>query len=308
MQSRHDLYPTRLQQRLEPFQRLDPVVHSQGTERTEGPLTETQLQSFERNGFLVLPNFFTPQQMEGFRQDLRIYQQDEHLLNQPNVITEADSGEIRSVFAVHEMSARFDRLTRTPELLESVQQLMGSDVYIHQSRINFKPAFKGRGFDWHSDFETWHAEDGMPRIRCVSASVTLTENNPHNGPLMLVPGSHHWYLPTLGATPEHYWEQSLKQQTQGVPEAQDLRRMIEAGGIHPCQGGTGTLILFEGNTLHASGDNLSPWPRSNLFFVFNSVENRLQAPFAAREPRPEWIATRRDEAARRAGSRRRAVA
>jgi hypothetical protein len=42
------------------------------------------------------------------------------------------------------------------------RQLLGSDVYVHQSRVNFKPGFNGQDFYWHSDFETWHAEDGMP--------------------------------------------------------------------------------------------------------------------------------------------------
>ncbi len=293
MSFREDLYPTRLARPMEPFPRRDPVIHADAAQQADGPLNTEQLAAFERDGFLVLPDFFPRHQMEGFRRDLDSYGQDQALKARPEVITERDSGQLRSLFAVHEWSDRFDRLTREPRLLDAVRQLLGSDVYIHQSRINLKPAFHGRGFEWHSDFETWHAEDGMPRMRCVSASVTLTENSTHNGPLLLVPGSHKWFLPTLGTTPQRYWEHSLKQQTLGVPEPAHLRRLIEAGGIRPCQGGPGTLILFECNTLHASGDNLSPWPRSNLFFVFNSVENSLQAPFAAPEPRPEWIAARK---------------
>lgn len=66
----------------------------------------------------------------------------------------------------------------------------GGDVYIHQSRINDKFGFKGSGFNWHSDLETWHSEDGMPRMRALSASLMLTDNNEFNGPLMLIPGSH----------------------------------------------------------------------------------------------------------------------
>ena len=40
------------------------------------------------------------------------------------------------------------------------------------------PGFTGSGFSWHSDFETWHAEDGMPSIRTVSCSIPLMENPP----------------------------------------------------------------------------------------------------------------------------------
>ncbi len=43
------------------------------------------------------------------------------------------------------------------------------------------PGFTGSGFYWHSDFETWHAEDGMPSMRAVSCSIALTENFAYNG-------------------------------------------------------------------------------------------------------------------------------
>jgi ectoine hydroxylase len=56
-------------------------------------------------------------------------------------------------------------------------------------------------------------------------------------------------------------------------------------------------VVFDSNTLHASADNLSPHPRCNLFFVYNSVENRLREPYAADQPRPDWLAARRDHAA-----------
>ncbi|SKS21767.1 Ectoine hydroxylase [Mycobacteroides abscessus subsp. abscessus] len=44
--------------------------------------------------------------------------------------------------------------------------------------------------------------------------------------------------------------------------------------------------------MHGSGSNISPYPRSNVFLVFNSVENMPQKPFAGYEPRPEYIAAR----------------
>ena len=33
-------------------------------------------------------------------------------------------------------------------------------------------------------------EDGMPKMRAFGMSITLTENDENNGPLMLIPGSH----------------------------------------------------------------------------------------------------------------------
>ena len=173
-----------------------------------------------------------------------------------------------------------------------VRQLLGSKAYIHQSRINFKPGFHGKGFDWHSDFETWHAEDGMPRMRAVSFSIALTDNTPFNGPLMLIPGSHKTFVPCVGRTPEDNYQSSLKKQELGVPNKRDLAAMADDYGIKAPTGPAGSLIIFECNTLHASNANMSPWPRSNLFFVYNSVENQLQAPFCGNKPRPDFLGNR----------------
>ena len=287
-----DFYPTRLERPTRSFERHDPVVHSKGSDRTDGPLSETELAQYERDGFLVFNNFLDQATVRQFREDLRAYEDDESILRSEGTITEPGKQEIRSIFGIHELSDRFDRLTRDPKILAMVRQLLGSEAYIHQSRINFKPGFHGKGFDWHSDFETWHAEDGMPRMRAVSFSIALTDNTPFNGPLMLIPGSHKTFVPCVGRTPEDNYQSSLKKQELGVPNDRDLAAMADEYGIKAPTGPAGSLIIFECNTLHASNANMSPWPRSNLFFVYNSVENQLQAPFCGNKPRPDFLGNR----------------
>ncbi|MEQ8859548.1 MAG: phytanoyl-CoA dioxygenase family protein [Pseudomonadales bacterium] len=120
------------------------MLHGEGAQRRDGPLSEHQLARFERDGFLVLHGFFKPHEVRAFLDDLEAYRHDAQLLRRPQVITEADSDQIRSIFGIHRLSARFDTLTRDARLLDLAGQLPGSDVYIHQSRLNCKPAFCGR--------------------------------------------------------------------------------------------------------------------------------------------------------------------
>ena len=287
-----DFYPTRLERPTKSFERQDPVVYSSGSDLSDGPLSETELAQYERDGFLVFDSFLDQATVRQFREDLRGYEDDESILRSEGTITEPGKQEIRSIFGIHELSDRFDRLTRDPRILGMVRQLLGSKAYIHESRINFKPGFHGKGFDWHSDFETWHAEDGMPRMRAVSFSIALTDNTPFNGPLMLIPGSHKTFVPCVGRTPEDNYQSSLKKQELGVPNNRDLAAMAAQHGIKAPTGPAGSLIIFECNTLHASNANMSPWPRSNLFFVYNSVENQLQAPFCGNKPRPDFLGNR----------------
>jgi ectoine hydroxylase len=44
--------------------------------------------------------------------------------------------------------------------------------------------------------------------------------------------------------------------------------------------------------MHGSNGNITPFPRSNVFVVFNSVDNVLEDPYAAPAPRPSHIAAR----------------
>lgn len=292
--SSQDLFPTRLREGREIFHRVDPIVHSRNQSRWNGPLDEVALSGYERDGFLWFEGFFSQYRIEPFFDELKRIAEDDELMNSEQVIADPNTGDIRSVFAMHEISSLFDELTRDPRILGMVRQLLGSDVYIHQSRINDKFGFEGAGFNWHSDFETWHAEDGMPRMRAVSASLMLTDNNEFNGPLMLIPGSHHQFVPCIGETPPQNWKDSLKAQRIGVPDQKSLAQLADRGGIQAPKGPAGSLLLFECNTLHASNRNLSPWPRANLFFVYNSVDNVLEQPFSGTEPRPQFLATRGD--------------
>lgn len=193
---------------------------------------------------------------------------------------------------MHRISEVFARLVADERLVGAARQILGSDVYVHQSRINVKPGFGASGFYWHSDFETWHAEDGLPNMRTVSVSVALTENHDTNGGLMIMPGSHRSFLGCAGETPEDNYKKSLQMQDAGIPSDGALTEMAEAHGIKLFTGKAGSATWFDCNAMHGSGDNITPFPRSNVFIVFNSVENTAQEPFAAPVRRPEFIGAR----------------
>lgn len=286
-----DRYPSRVQPAPTIGDRLDPVVWS--NERTTGgPLTAPDLDSFERNGFLAIDRFFSPEDVRGFTAELRAVWDAASTGDDDRIVREPDSDIVRSVFAIHESSAVFGALLRSSRLAAMAKQILGGPVYIHQSRINYKTGFRGKEFYWHSDFETWHTEDGMPRMRAISVSIALSDNHPVNGPLMLIPGSHKHYITCVGETPDNHFKESLRQQAIGTPDDRSLTWLVEQGGIEAPTGPAGSIVLFDCNTMHGSNGNITPYPRSNIFAVYNSVENALVQPFAGTRPRPDFIASR----------------
>jgi ectoine hydroxylase len=286
---RDDVYPSRIRERPSIEDRKDPVVY--GSE-SDGPLRADHLRRYDQLGYLVFERMFSDQEVARLSRDLEDLRSSPDTKDSPEVITEPDSGETRSIFAVHRLDHPLARLCTEPRVVEIARQLLGGDVYIHQSRVNYKRGFRGKEFYWHSDFETWHVEDGMPRMRAVSCSISLTDNTPHNGPLLLIPGSHKSFVSCVGATPENHFEQSLKRQEYGVPDDASLAWLAERGGIEAALGPAGSVTFFECNAMHGSNSNITPFPRSNCFVVFNHTDNALVDPYCGLEPRPGHIATR----------------
>jgi ectoine hydroxylase len=286
--TREDLYPSRGVDRATITARRDPVVHGQAC----GPLDPEQLATYEDTGVLVLPGHLAPHLATALDAELDQLAADEGVRARPQAVLEPGSEALRSLFEVHRADGLIGAMARDPLLVDVARQLLGDDVYIHQSRANLKPGFRGKEFYWHSDFETWHTEDGMPRMRAVSCSVLLTPNHSWNGPLLAIAGSHEWFVSCVGETPERNFERSLRKQEIGVPDDDSLAELVRRGSIQECVGPAGTVVFFECNVMHGSNGNITPAPRRNLFFVYNSVENALEEPFAAPGPRPEHIASR----------------
>ncbi|GAA1206454.1 ectoine hydroxylase [Prauserella alba] len=283
-----DRYPTRLRSASSWIERRDPVVWP-GVRK--GPAGPGELAAHTTKGFHT-QRLLGPEEARRYREELYLLAADSELRGDGRLVLEPDSREVRSIFAVHRLSEAVAALIRRPRILDHARQLLGSDVYVHQSRVNFMPGFTGSGFYWHSDFESWHAEDGMPAPRAVSLSISLTDNHPFNGGLMLVPGAHATFVPCVGETPEDNYRSSLERQRIGVPAEEDITRLVERHGIEQFTGPAGTALWFDSNSMHASGNNITPYPRSNLFVVFNSVDNALTEPYAAPGHRPEFVAAR----------------
>ena len=130
-------------------------------------------------------------------------------------------------------------------------------------------------------------------MRAVSVSIALTENYDTNGGLMIMPGSHQTFLGCAGATPKDNYKQSLQMQDAGTPSDEALTELADRHGIKlfTGPGRFGDLVRLQ---LHARlrATTSRPYPRSNVFIVFNSVENAAVEPFAAPVRRPEFIGAR----------------
>lgn len=285
-----DRYLTRVAPTPELIDRIEPAVW--GPQAGAGMFDAQELATHERDGFVQVPQLLDADEVAGYAAELDRLATDPAVRDDERCVVEKSSDEVRSIFEVHRISVAIGRLVADDRVAGRARQILGSDVYVHQSRVNYKPGFGGGGFYWHSDFETWHAEDGMPLPRAVSCSISLTENHPYNGCLMIMPGSHRTFVSCVGETPADNYRSSLRHQEIGTPDPDSLTALADRHGIVMLTGPSGSATFFDSNCMHGSSDNITPYPRSNIFVVFNSVDNPCGEPYYAPGRRPDFIGAR----------------
>ena len=156
-------------------------------------LDQSQLERFEHDGFLVLPELFSDSEVALLRQETDALFA-EHC---PANFREQGSGVVRTAMAIHERSPVFSRLARHPRLVRPAMQILADDaLYLQQVKVKAKVAFTGEVWQWHYDFATHHNQDGVPRPLALNLHVFLDDVTEFNGPLWFIPGSHrHGALP-----------------------------------------------------------------------------------------------------------------
>ena len=237
-------------------------------------LTFEQLEQFQKDGFLILPDVFDRREIQRLRRRLP----DLFAQETPANIREKHSEEVRSAMALHERDELYKRLVRHPRLIKPAKQIAGEDVYIQQVKVNVKSAFSGDLWQWHYDFATHHSDDGVKEPLALNLHIFLADVNEYNGPLYFIPGSH-----KLGPLPA-----TLDTVTTSYPlwvvNKENIAASIEEKGIVSATGSAGTLLIFGDYLVHGSPPNMSPWERPIFSLIVNPISNAQ-----TKYQRPDYI-------------------
>lgn len=237
-------------------------------------LTQQQIDDFNREGWLFLPELFSPEEVALLKRESEaIYRE-----HRPEVWREKN-GAPRTAFAALTYNEAFGILGAHPRLIGPVEQVFGEQLYMHQYKINAKAAFTGEVWQWHQDYGTWKRDDGMPEPRAMNISVFLDEVMPINGPLLLVPRSHN-----AGDLEASHDVETTSYPLWTLDDA-TVSRLVDEGGIVAPTGKAGGVLLFHGNLVHGSAGNITPYPRRIVYLTLNAVSNHIRTP-----TRPEFIA------------------
>lgn len=247
-------------------------------------LSHEQLSSYREQGFLMLPELFSAQEVAVMRAELPELFATAH----PSRVMEEDGVTVRAVHGSHLTHPLFEALCRQPRLLKPAQQILSSDVYVHQFKINAKAAFTGDVWPWHQDYVFWAREDGMPTPRALNVAIYLEAVNEFNGPLLLIPGSHRDASESaVEGEQGQGWRANVSAKLSYTYGREVISGMVSRSGMVSAKGEVGSVLLFDPLIAHCSQPNLSPFDRPLIIVSYNSVEN---VPKGKANPRPAFLA------------------
>lgn len=145
-------------------------------------------------------------------------------------------------------------VAQIPDLLASVEQLIGPDFINWGSALFGKPANDGIETPWHQDGEYWPIR---PLATCT-AWIAIDDATPENGCMRVVPGSHRdgKLLSHKTVEGDYTLYRTLKDSSEAEANARDV--VLERGQIS----------IHDVYMIHGSRPNTSSKPRRGLTFRF----------------------------------------
>ncbi len=221
-------------------------------------LDSEQKAAYERDGYVLLPAFFKPQEIALLRDTA----QHDSVLDQASFgRADGEGGVVRLSLWNHPTDSIYGAIARARSLVDSIETLLGGEVYHYHSKMIMKDARVGGAWAWHQDYGYWY-QNGVLFPRLCSAFIAIDPCTRENGCLQVIRASH-----LLGRL-----DHRLTGEQAGIdPERIDaIAARLET--VHVLMA-PGDLLLFHPNTLHRSDQNHSDMPRWSMICCYNAADN-----------------------------------
>ena len=224
-------------------------------------ISENQLQSFNRDGYLILKNFFSNAEID------KLYEvalQDDAMRKNALDLNDQSGRKTKLSLWFTPGNDVFGYMTRSKRIIEVIKPLLDSDspVCHFHSKLMQKEPRVGGAWEWHQDYGYWYKNQFMFPDQLISVMVALTEANKANGCLQVIKGSH-----KLGRVNHGFAGEQVGADMVFVNNALKTMELVY------CELQPGDALIFHSNLLHRSEANLSDKPRWSIISCYNSQSN-----------------------------------
>lgn len=233
-------------------------------------LTHAQLQQFKIDGYLLLPQVLSSQQVQDLRalttRQLRQrtapfeLEADVQYPGAPVSKTATGGETIRRLRMAHQRHSSFAEAAQNPLITKPIRQILGGEkLFINPNHHNCVmtklPEFSSVTH-WHRDTRYWNFDNKY----LVNAWIALGDEEQDNGCMKILPGSHRWEV-----RPE-----ALDDAQFLIPDHADNQWRLDTARLVGLQ--AGDVLLFSAHCFHAAGKNKTDEPKFSVVFTYHNEE------------------------------------
>jgi len=253
----------------------------------QGSLTANEVRQWHEDGYYIARGLYDADEMDLLSRAAR---EDKALDQHATLRKDGEGGIAKLALWNHPGDDIYGMFSRGRRLVDSMEQLLGGEVYHYHSKMNMKEPRVGGAWTWHQDYGYWY-QNGCLMPAMASVMIAVDPASRENGCLQVIRGSHH-----LGRI-----DHTLKGEQAGA----DMERVnvaLERFELVYVEMARGDAVFFHSNLLHRSDQNRSDRPRWVLICCYNAARNN---PYKEHHhPRYTPLEKVEDDAIRRVGGKR----
>lgn len=223
-------------------------------------LTAEQAAAFEADGYIIVPQFFSGEQIEILHEmalaDTAMGASSQRLDAEgvaSKVLMSNDiSDNVYSAFAANE------------RIVAAAEQLMSDEVYHFHHKMMLKEARVGGAWEWHQDYGYWYENQHVMFPDMISVAIAVDRANRENGCLQVLRGSHKCGRIGHGTVGDQ--SGADMERVQALIDFYNLQ--VVYAELEPGDG-----LFFHCNLLHRSDRNRSENARWTLICCYNTKHN-----------------------------------
>jgi phytanoyl-CoA hydroxylase len=228
-----------------------------------GMLTDQQIETYRRDGYLVIPRLIQGEQLAELRDltdrivgEARGVSANDDLYDLEPTHSAALPRVRRLKPSIFKRYAFFHALARDPKITSILAQLLGPAIRQHGGKLNMKSAGYGSPVEWHQDWAFYpHTNDDV-----LATGIYLDDCDMDNGPLMVIPGSHR------GPTYDHHADGRFCGAMNPEACAIDFDKAV------PLMGPAGSMTIHHVRLVHGSALNRSNRQRRLLLHEYTAAD------------------------------------
>ena len=219
-------------------------------------LTEAQKDFYAENGYVLIENAVTPEQLARMQQITDSLIEGARHVTENDAVYDLDTGHapdnprLTRIKLPHKQDPYFWEILTQSRVTEVLTGLLGPDTFINTSKLNTKAPGGGAAVEWHQDWAFYpHTNDSL-----LAFGLMLEDVTEDNGPLMVIPGSHR------GPVLSHHVNGVFA----GAVNPDDP--LFDQDKAVTLTGKAGDMTVHHVRILHGSAPNVSARARKILFY------------------------------------------